>query len=256
MANLLKSRSLKEVNRDLIFQSVKSLNQEKVETAALLIEYFKNAGFNPFRAAEEAEKKSGAFLDYLNDEINRCTQTGEACLYLPTSNRNVTCLNLKFFFVQQLLGELYTSISDSEFELVCAKVLKHNWKVENAHVTKAKSDGGYDFHGSYLVKGGKNSFTHSVIEIFGQSKQYAGNISRPEIEKFIGFIQKNALSRKHKPTIYIYATTSDFSPEAFQLANSFGIICWTGMQIASFIYSSLEIEANDAKAALLHYLNH
>jgi hypothetical protein len=243
------------VNSDLIFQSVKALNQEKVETTALLIDYFKRSGFNPFKAAEEAEKRNNSFIDFLNDEVTRCSQTGELCLFQPSSNRNVTCFNLKFFFVKQLLHELYNGITDTEFEIVCAKVLKNSWSVENANVTKAKSDGGYDFYGSYFLKGGKDNFSHSVIEIFGQSKQYGGNISRPEIEKFLGFIQKNNVERKHKPTIYIFATTSDFSSEAIQLANAFGIICWTGMQIASYIFNSLSFETTDANETLKYYLN-
>ncbi len=243
------------MNKEILFQAVKTLNQEKVETTALLIDYFRKSGLHPHKAAEEAEKRINSFIDFLNNEVTRCSQSGEVCLFESSSNRNVTLLNLKFFFVQQLLHELYNGITDTEFEIVCSKVLKNNWGIENANVTKAKSDGGYDFYGSYLLKGGKDNYSHSEIEIFGQSKKYGGNISRPEIEKFMGFIQKITVERKHKPTIYIFATTSDFSTEALQLANSFGIICWTGMQIASYIFNSLSFETTDAKETLLYYLN-
>ncbi len=242
------------MNKELLFQSVKSFNVEKVETTTFLIQYFTLIGLNRFKASEEAEKRINTFIDFINNELIRCSKVGEVCIFQTSSNKNVTNFNLNFFYVQELCKELYSGIDTVEFEVACSKVLKNNLKIENANVTKAKGDGGYDFYGSYLAKGGSDNYTHSVIEIFGQSKQYAGNISRPEIEKFLGFIQKNNQNRHYKPTIYIFASTSDYSNEALQLANSFGIICWTGMQIASFIFNSLSLRIENPKEALLNYI--
>jgi len=243
------------VNSELLIETVKTLNQEKIDTTELLVTYFKRSGYNPFKAAEFAEKNVSVFIDFLNEEITRSYKQGEVCLYLPASNRNVTCVNPDYFFVERLLHELLNGITDREFEFVCASVLKHSISVENAIATKGKGDGGYDFYGRYLLRGGADQFTHATIEIFGQSKQYSGNISRPEIDKFLGFIQNNSRNQKFKPAIYIFATTSDFSPEAKTLADDFGIICWTGMQIASFIFNSLSSKFSTAKDAVATYIN-
>ncbi len=243
------------MNKELIITAIQALNVERIETTVLLIDYFKRAGSNPFRAAENAEKSLGIFVDFINNEINSCTQTGEVCLFLPNSNKNVTLLNLDYYFVTGILNEIKNNITDTQFEIVCSKVLKYSFGIENANVTRAKSDGGLDFFGSYLVIGGKDNHTHFVVEVIGQSKQYGGNISRPEIEKFLGFIQKAQVERKHNPTAYIFATTSDYSIEAFQLAKSFGIICWNGFQIASFIFNSLTSKYNSPQECIHAYLN-
>jgi hypothetical protein len=226
------------VYRERMFETVKSLNREKIETAALLIEYFKNLGHNKFQAPELAETHINAFIDFVNTEINQSALFGEVCLF-STSNKNLTSINLQYFFVQEILHELYNGISDREFEMVCANVLKHSLGVENASVTSKSGDGGYDFYGSFLLKTIAGNYTVTELEVYGQSKQFGGNISRPEIDKFQGFIQNNTLTRHYKPTMYIFAATSDFSTEARQRANKFGITCWRGMQIASFIFQAI-----------------
>jgi restriction endonuclease Mrr len=100
-----------------------------------------------------------------------------------------------------------------------------------------------------------NPFPCVSVSVFGQAKQYTGNISRPEIDKFIGFAKTNFTTRNFKPTAYIFATTSDFSTDALAKASEQGIICWNGFQIASFIYKSALSANADPKQVLEEYMN-
>jgi restriction endonuclease Mrr len=243
------------VNRELLFNTIQALNTDKIETASLLNKYFRADGLNVFKAAEEAEKNINSYISFCNEEIQYSAGYGTVSLIGDKTNQNVTLFNNSYFFVQELKHHLLYSISDQEFEVICSKVLKHYLHAENTGVTKRSGDGGYDFYGTLISRNKDALFPCIAVNVYGQSKQYRGNISRPELDKFIGFAKTNFTTRNFKPTVYIFATTSDFSTDALAKATEQGIICWNGFQIASFIYQSALSSGTDPKILLDEYLN-
>jgi restriction endonuclease Mrr len=243
------------VNKELLFNTIKSLNLDKIDTETLLNKYYLTAGFNKFRASEEAQKNIERYIEFCNREVQLSNDNGTVSLINEKTNQNVTILNRNYFFIEELKFHLLNSISDQEFEVVCSKVLKNYLHAENTSVTKRSGDGGYDFFGTLVRKNNNSLFPAVTGDVFGQAKQYTGNISRPEVDKFIGFAQTNFTIRKFKPTVYIFATTSNFSFEALATAAEQGIVCWNGFQIASFIYQSSVRNSCDANELLFEYLN-
>lgn len=243
------------MNRELLFNTIKNFDGPKIETSALLTKYYRSTGLNPFRAAEEAEKSINGFISFCNEELQYSTEYGTVSLIGEKTNQFVTLVNKDFFLVQDLKCHLLHSITDQEFEVVCSKVLKHYLHAENTGVTPPSGDGGYDFYGTLVNKNSAGLFPCVSVKVFGQAKQYTGNISRPELDKFIGFAKTNFTTQNFKPAVYIFATTSDFSTDALAKANEQGIVCWNGFQIASFIYHSAVSLCNNPKQILDDYLN-
>lgn len=242
------------MNKELLFNTIKTFDAPKIETSVLLNKYYRAAGLNVFKAAEEAEKNVGSFISFCNEELQYSNSHGTISLIGDKTNQNVTLINREFFLVQNLRLHLFQSIDAYEFEVVCSKVLKHYLHAENTGVTQRTGDGGYDFYGTLINRNNSEVFPCVPVNVFGQAKQYSGNIIRPEIDKFIGFAQTNFTQRKFKPTVYIFATTSNFSTDALAKAVDQGIVCWNGFQIASFIYKTENIGSPDMKQLLFDFL--
>lgn len=227
------------MNEVILHNVIKRLGRDKIETAELLIECFKEEGYNKFKAPELAENFLYQFLEFVNTQINDHSKKEIVCLFQPTTNKYVTCFDFGFFEVQEIKRKLLTTITDRQFEFVGAHILKKCFNAIKANSTKGKSDGGYDFYGIINQKENGNSNSVLNIEVFGQAKQYSNNITRPEIDKFVGFIERNKNVYKYKPTIYIFVTTSDYSDGAYEFGTEYGIVCLNGLQISSMIYRQL-----------------
>jgi hypothetical protein len=223
----------------ILHSVIKRLNICKIETTSLLIEYFKEQGFNKFKAPELAENELNSFLGYVNNQIDYHNKKGIICLFQPSTNKNVTCLDFGFFEIQKIKSKLLTEITDRQFEYVGANILKRCFNAVTAKANKGTSDGGYDFFGIINQKEGKDRNSIVNIEVYGQSKQYGANIDRPQIDKFVGFIERKKQETKYRPVLYIFATTSDYSSAAYEFATDYGILCLDGMQLASMIYRQI-----------------
>lgn len=236
------------MNKEVLYETVKKLNIEKFETISLLIEYFKSYGLNVRKASEEAERNINSFLAWLNDEVVFNSIQNTYCLFDVRTNHAITFVDRNYFKVQDIKSEIYKSITNSEFEQLCSNILKNYLGASNTGVTKKSGDGGLDFFGSLISKNEKSTNAIVTTKIFGQSKQYNSNISRPEIDKFIGFAKRTQHQENFTPCIFLFATTSNFSDEALNEAKAQGIICWNGNQLANFIFQSAidkEAEAAD-----------
>lgn len=242
------------MNESILHNVIKRLGVNKIETTELLIEYFKEQGYNKFKAPELAENFLNYFLEFVNNQIDLLEKKEIVCLFQPTTNKNVTCIDFGFFEVQKINEKLLTAITDRQFEFVGANILKKCFYAVKANSNKGKSDGGYDFYGMINQKEYGNNKSVLNIEVFGQSKQYSNNISRPEIDKFVGFIERNKNVIKYKPVLYIFATTSDFSEGAIDFATEKGILCLNGLQLSSIIYRQLLKDNKNIDNGLTDYI--
>lgn len=233
------------MNKELLYDTIKNIGVEKIDTIELLTEYYKCYGSNVRKASEQAEKSINSFLAFVNDEVIFNSGQNSYCLFNVKTDQSITFINKFYFKIEAIKNEIYNSITDSEFELLCANILKNYLGALNTGVTKRSGDGGFDFYGSIISKNESSLNGVVSIKVFGQSKKYGGNISRPEIDKFIGFAKRTQHEENFTPCVYIFATTSNFSPESLIEAKKQGIICWNGFQLASFIFhSTSKKEAN------------
>ncbi|MBK8956059.1 MAG: restriction endonuclease [Saprospiraceae bacterium] len=242
------------MNKEVLYDTIKNIGAEKIETISLLIDYYKSCGLNVRKASEEAEKSINSFLALVNDEVIFNSGQNSYCLFDVRTNQAITFINKYYFKVQDIKNKIYNSITDSEFELLCANILKNYLGALNTGVTKKSGDGGFDFFGSIISRNESSLNSVVSVKVFGQSKQYGGNISRPEIDKFIGFAKRTQHKENFTPCVYIFATTSNFSPEALSEANNQGIICWNGYQLASFIFQSTSNKEADVSDIIKEFL--
>ena len=242
------------MNKEVLFKTIKKIGEKKTGTIEILIEYYKDLGLNVRRASEEAEKNINFFLGLINDEIIFNSIQNTCCLFDVRTNHEITFINEYYFKIQDIKNNIYNSVSDTQFELLCANILKNYLGAINTGVTKKSGDGGYDFFGSLISKNEKSINRVFSMKVFGQSKRYSSNISRPEIDKFIGFAKRTQHEENFTPCVYIFATTSNFSPEALNEANKYGIICWNGNQLASFIFQSTNNKEANASDIIKEFL--
>lgn len=130
------------MNKELLFNTIKALNVDKIETAALLNKYYRANGLNLFKAAEEAEKNISSFIEFCNAQIQYSSDYGTVSLIAEKTNNYVTLLNRSYFFVQELKYHLLNSISNQKFEVLCSKVVEHYLNAESTGVTQKSGDGG------------------------------------------------------------------------------------------------------------------
>jgi len=242
------------MNKEVLYDIIKNIGAEKYETISLLAEYYKRRGLNVRKAYEVAEKSINLFLAFVNSEVIFSSGENSYCLFDIRTNQAVTFFNKHYFKVQDIKDEICNSITDNEFELLCANVLKKHLGAVNTGVTRKSGDGGFDFFGFIISRNVSGLNDLISVKVFGQSKQYSGNISRPEIDKFIGFAKRTQHSENFTPCVYIFVTTSNFSPEALNEANNQGIICWNGSQIASFVFESATNKKADVADIIKEFL--
>jgi len=231
------------MNKNIFYTILKSSNQDRWETYELLIRYFqKKDSCGIHKATEHAESSISRFIEFVNQEITESISLKKEPLFSPNTNSNTTTVNRNYFIVEQIKEQIYSDITDKEFEKLCAKVFSKHFKTNDFNVCQSVGggDGGYDFYLKTIL----SKHPLFIIKIYGQAKQWKNTIDRPEIDKFAGAPFKKKINKIH---FLVFVTTSTFTEGALQYAKSEDIICLDGFQLSTMIFENNKIDCINGK---------
>jgi len=231
------------MNKDIFCNLLKGSDKAKWDTCELLVEYFiKKDSCNIFKATQYADSSLSQFIDFVNQEYTDSVSLKKIPLFDPVTNENITKVNRSYFIVERIKEQIYSNISDKEFEKLCAKVFSKYFKTNYFNVCQSAGggDGGYDFY----LKTNLSKHPLFEIEIYGQAKQWKNNIGRPEIDKFTGALFKKKINKIH---FLVFVTTSTFTEGALEYAESENIICLDGFQLSTMIFENNEKDCIEGK---------
>ena len=152
--------------------------------------------------------------------------------------------------------EVFKSISDLQFEKLCARILGL-WKVEREYHTRASADQGIDFFGRMplgelihplAIRPGAEK--QMKVWCVGQAKNYnASQVSTKDIRELVGSVNlarskvyagsKDPLARLQMracdPVFFLFFTTGTISRDARDLLQKAGVVAMDGNQLAVFL---------------------
>ncbi|MBC8321594.1 MAG: restriction endonuclease [Bacteroidetes bacterium] len=229
------------MDKKIFYELFRESKKRKWETIDLLEKYFTKKGFiNIFKATAMAEKSITHFIEFVNQEINFSSERNIEPLILPTTDESITSVNDNYFIVEKIRDTIVSDVSDIEFEIFCAKLIFNYFNADKYVVTQKGGDGGYDFYIKLLL----NNHPLFQLEIYGQAKKWRNKIKRPEIDGFLGAPFNNNINKIH---FLVFITTSNFTKDALDYANSNNIICLNGLQISTMIFRTNQKDCINGK---------
>ncbi len=229
------------MDKQIFCELFRESKKTKWETIEVLREYFaKKSQLNIFNATAEAEKHLKQFIEFANQEINDSNDLKTEPLFKSKTSESITFYNEHYLIVEEIREKIYSKISDTEFEILCAKLFCRYFNAVSYDVSPPSGDGGFDY--SIILK--LNSHPLFVLEIFGQSKRWKNIINRSEIDGFCGAPFNNDIKNIH---FLVFVTTSSFTSGALEYANSKNIICLDGGQISTMIFESNKTDCLNGK---------
>lgn len=157
----------------------------------------------------------------------------------------------KFHYLEE-----FRSVSNTEFEVLCARVLSL-WEVEQDFYTRASADQGIDFYGrvpfGQLLKQravSPGAEKQMKIWLVGQAKNYsASQVSTKDIRELVGSVNlarskayagtKDPLGKLQMrvcdPVFFLFFTTGTISRDAWDLLEKSGVVGMDGDQLAVFL---------------------
>ncbi len=241
------------MNIDSVIQKVISLNKTKFGTLEFLIEYFKDSHVNIFKVSQLAEDNKQFFIGLVQEHISYCNNLNIVPLFINI-NPNVFTINNDFAKVLQIKNQLY-QITWQEFEQLCAVLIKKCFNGYNVEVTQASNDGGIDFSAIIPFKSNLFNKSYGNIELYGQAKQYQGNVQRTDIDKFTAFANRNKRDNQYPAQLFVFCTTSDYNTNAKFELNSNHFISFNGIQLASLIFEYQKDISKNNNTIVKDFLN-
>lgn len=204
------------------------------------------------KALEESERSLISCFEFntANEEYIQ-----GSCFVEPSSSeeeregkrRRANCVHVK---------DALSKISDQQFEVLCARVLRL-MHVEDPIHTRYSMDHGIDFFGrmpigEIIKPSAISSGAESQMKVWlvGQAKNYkSSQVSTKDVRELIGAVslarsktyvgQTNPFSnlniRLCDPIFYLFFTTGSFSRDAFALFKKTGIVAMDGNQLSVFL---------------------
>jgi len=208
----------------------------KVDTEKYLTEYYKLKGNNPFKAAEYSQENIPNFVSFV--EKNICTsEQNHISFIFNKATKDIILFNEEYFYIKKIYQNLL-NIEWRDFEFLSSIVIEKCFGAYDVKITQPTADGGVDFEGKISIQSIATRENYGIIEVYGQSKKYANNVGRPEIDKFIG--TANRRKKGFKTQLFMFFTTSDFASEAKKELIENGFIGLNGFQIATLIFKHKE----------------
>ena len=231
------------MNLKIIEDIIRSEPRNRYETRFLLCEYFKRNGCNLFLASEKAEAATSTFVEEVQTVITEGHSNNVYCLFDKVTQK-ITVVNLDFFRVLKI-NEQLCNLTWQEFEDFCGVLIQNCFGAVNVQITQRSADMGLDFIGKIPFKSKYCTEAFAYIEIYGQAKKYANNVSRTDVDAFTAFANRKKRDGQYPAQLFLLCTTSDFIPSAQDEIRKNCFVGVNGKQIATLIFREIGTEAVD-----------
>ncbi|MEI6595885.1 MAG: restriction endonuclease [Bacteroidota bacterium] len=222
------------MDNNLFEQMFSNSSQIKVNTEQCLTDYFKLKGFNPFRSAEYAQSNILNFVEFSNRNIIEVKQNHTSFIFSSVS-KDIVMVNTDHFLIKEIHKRLL-NMDWREFEFLSSTILEYCFGAFDVTTSQATSDGGLDFEGKMPILSTVTKETFGIIEVYGQSKKYAGNVGIYDIKSFVAFANSKKRNYVHPTQLFMFFTTSDFANNSIKELSENGFIGLSGFQLATLIF--------------------
>lgn len=241
------------MNLNIIRDIVSAKGIYKLSTLELLTSYYILEGSNPIRAALKAEESINTFISLVQNQISYNNAKSIVNFYLDANSKITTC-NTEYQSFNSLLSEIQL-LSWQTFEDFCGVLFNKCFGVEKIEITQRTADMGLDFSGLLPFKPINSNSHFSFIEIYGQAKQYSGNVGRVDVDKFTAFANRQKRDNQYPAQLFIICTTSDFAESALNEITKNHFIGINGQQIASLVFNFLKSSSSSLNFKLSDFFN-
>lgn len=219
-----------------IFEDIlHSMSETKVDTEYFLTMYYKGQGNNVFKSAEYAQGNISNFLSFANDSVKESAHRNVASVFI-SATKDIVELNADYLSIKAIQDRLL-EMNWLDFEFLSSTLLENCFGATGVKTTQSSGDGGVDFEGKIQIKTINSNGVYGAIEVYGQSKKYAGNVGIYDIKSFVAFANSKKRNYVHPPQLFMFFTTSDYCKNALEELRENGFIGLSGSQIAQLIFS-------------------
>lgn len=211
----------------------------KVNTEQCLTDYYKLKGFNAFKSAEYAQNNILNFVEFANRNILDTAQNHTSFIFTNVS-KDVAIVNTDHFLIKEIHKRLL-NMGWREFEFLSSTILEHCFGAYDVSTSQASSDGGLDFEGKIPILSTVTREVYGIIEVYGQSKKYAGNVGIYDIKSFVAFANSKKRNYVHPTQLFVFFTTSDFASNSVKELIENGFVGLSGFQLATLIFKHRHI---------------
>ena len=214
-------------------------SKNKVDTEKCLTDYYKLKGLNPFKSAEYAQNNILNFVEYANKNILEAKQNHTSSLFC-NATKDIVVFNTTYHQIKEIHIKLL-NLHWRDFEFLSSTILECCFGAFDVKTSQATSDGGLDFQGKIPVLSTATKEAYGIIEVFGQSKKYTGNVGIYDIKSFVAFANSKKRNYVHPAQLFMFFTTSDFVNNSIKELAVNGFIGLSGFQLATLIFEHREI---------------
>lgn len=222
------------MDNNLFEQMFSNSGQIKVNTEQCLTDYYKLKGFNPFKSAEYAQSNILNFVEFANKNIIEVKQNHTSFIFSSVS-KDIVIVNTDHFLIKKIHKRLL-NMDWREFEFLSSTILEYCFGAFDVITSQATSDGGLDFEGKMPICSTVTKEMYGIIEVYGQSKKYAGNVGIYDIKSFVAFANSKKRNYVHPTQLFMFFTTSDFASNSIKELSENGFIGLSGFQLATLIF--------------------
>lgn len=213
-------------------------NTDIVSSERCLTEYYKNQGYNMFKAAELAQNNITNFIRFVNSSISNSKQFNVPYIFSKAS-KNVVEINNNYFIIKKIKNKL-DKFEWKKFEVLSSLILEICFGGIETKTTQSTADGGIDFEGKIPIKSLLTKKTYGFIEVYGQSKRYSGNVGIYDIKSFVAFANSKKRNYVHPPQLFMFFTSSNFAKNSQKELTENGFIGLNGLQLSTLIFEHKE----------------
>jgi hypothetical protein len=227
------------MDNNLFEQMFSNSSQIKVNTEQCLTDYYKLKGFNPFKSAEYAQSNILNFVEFANSNIIEVKQNHTSIIFSIVS-KDIVMVNTDHFLIKEIHKKLL-NMDWREFEFLSSTILEYCFGAFDVTTSQATSDGGLDFEGKMPILSTVTKEAYGIIEVYGQSKKYAGNVGIYDIKSFVAFANSKKRNYVHPTQLFMFFTTSDFANNSIKELSENGFIGLSGFQLATLIFKHKQV---------------
>ncbi|MBD1397570.1 restriction endonuclease [Pontibacter sp. JH31] len=210
-----------------------------MNTEQCLTEYYKTKGFNIFKSAEYAQSNILNFVEFANRNILEAKKSNTSFLFSNVT-KDIVEVNTEYYIIKEIHKKLL-AMEWRDFEFLSSTILEFCFGAFDVKTSQASSDGGVDFEGKLPVYSTLAKDLYGIIEVYGQSKKYTGNVGIYDIKSFVAFANSKKRNYVHPAQLFMYFTTSDFANNSVKELAENGFIGLSGFQLATLIYKHKQI---------------
>ena len=149
-------------------------------------------------------------------------------------------VNTDHFIIKEIHKRLL-NMDWRDFEFLSSTILEYCFGAFDVTTSQATSDGGLDFEGKMPILSTLSKETYGIIEVYGQSKKYAGNVGIYDIKSFVAFANSKKRNYVHPTQLFMFFTTSDFVSNSIKELSENGFIGLSGFQLATLIFKHKQV---------------